>query len=67
MDITDAMLLAAVRKAVEAGLLPRRACRENTQENRELMRLVVQAALNALPADSSPTVHVADAATLGRR
>lgn len=67
MDITDAMLLAAVRKAVEAGLLPRRACRENAQENRELMRLVVQAALNALPADAQQAVHAADTATLGPR
>lgn len=48
MDITDTMLQAAVRKAVEAGLLPRRACREDAKESRELMRLVVQAALGAL-------------------
>lgn len=49
MNITDEMLQAAVGKAIEAGLLPRNACRENAIESREIMRLIVQAALSAEP------------------
>ncbi|MGE5648980.1 hypothetical protein [Noviherbaspirillum sp. UKPF54] len=49
MNITDEMLQAAVGKAIEAGLLPRNACRDNAVESKELMRLIVQAALSAEP------------------
>lgn len=38
------MLEAAIKKAVEAGLLPRRACREDSSFDRDLIRLVLQAA-----------------------
>lgn len=55
MDITDEMLQAAVRKAIEAGLLPRNACRENANENKEMMRLIVQAALSAEPQNAFRT------------
>ncbi len=51
MDITDEMLRAAVRKAVEAGLLPRNACRDEANESKEIMRLIVQAALSVGPQD----------------
>jgi hypothetical protein len=44
------MLDAAVKKAVEAGLLPRHAYREDTSGYQELIRYVVQAALEAAPA-----------------
>gem|GEM_PF-2136940 len=45
--ITDKMLDAAVRKAVEAGLLPRHACREDASGYQELIRYVLQAAMDA--------------------
>ncbi len=48
MNVTDDMLQAAIRKAIEAGLLPRRSCREEADVNRELIRLVVMAALRPL-------------------
>lgn len=54
--VTDEMLDAAVKKAVEAGLLPRHACREDSQGYQELIRYVVQAALEA-----------SDTSTLGAR
>jgi hypothetical protein len=47
MNITDEMVQAAIRKAIEAGLLPRNACREDAEIYKELVRLVVQAALGA--------------------
>jgi hypothetical protein len=47
--VTEEMLDAALRKAVEAGLLPRNACREERQEYQELVRFVLQAALEAAP------------------
>jgi hypothetical protein len=50
--VTDEMLGAAVRKAVEAGLLPRHACREGNSDYQELIRYVVEAALEAAPSAS---------------
>lgn len=47
--VTDEMLDAAVKKAVEGGLLPRHVCREDASGYRELIRYVVQAALDAAP------------------
>lgn len=47
MKITMQMLDAAIRKAVEAGLLPRDALREESCGDRELIRHVVEAALDA--------------------
>jgi hypothetical protein len=47
--VTEEMLDAALKKAVEAGLLPRNACREDRQEYQELVRYVVQAALDVAP------------------
>ncbi|HJV80435.1 hypothetical protein [Noviherbaspirillum sp.] len=45
MNITDDMLTAAITKAVEAGLLPRRSLREDIAEARLLMRDILKAAL----------------------
>lgn len=45
--VTEEMLEAAVRKAVEAGLLPRHACRDDAYGYQELIRFVLQAALDA--------------------
>ena len=47
--ITDEMLDAAVKKAVEAGLLPRHAGRQDNQGYQELIRYVLEAALEAAP------------------
>lgn len=46
MDITDQMLKLAVVKSVEAGLLPRRALREEFEDAQNLMRMILQSALN---------------------
>lgn len=49
MNITNEMLQAAMKKAVEAGLLPRNAYRENMQANQELIRFILEAALDVAP------------------
>jgi hypothetical protein len=53
MDVTYEMLQAAMRKAAEAGLLPRHARSEDARINQELVRAVVQAALDASPGRSA--------------
>lgn len=50
MHITNEMLQVAMKKAMEAGLLPRNACDENLYVNRELIRLILKAALYVAPA-----------------
>ena len=45
MKITREMLDVAVRKAVEAGLLPRHARGEDAATHEELIRFILQAAL----------------------
>lgn len=60
VTITDEMLDAAVKKAVEAGLLPRDACRADTLGYQELIRYVVTAALEVAPA-STPACLLAAA------
>lgn len=50
MNITNEMLQAAMKKAVEAGLLPRNAYRENMSANQEVIRFILKAALEAAPA-----------------
>lgn len=47
--ITDEMLDAAMKKAVEAGLLPRHARGDDAQAYQELIRYVLQAALEKAP------------------
>jgi len=47
VEVNDEMLNVAIRKAVEAGLLPRDACRDNRLGYRELVRAVLQSALDA--------------------
>ncbi len=53
MKITDEMLMAAVVKAVEAGLLSRRSLREELAEARQLMREILTAALVSSPLTTS--------------
>lgn len=55
MDITDEMLNAAVRKAIEAGLLPRNAHRDDATGSKELMRTIVVAAMTATSQDAFHT------------
>lgn len=45
MNLSDEMLETAMKKAVEAGLLPRHASSEDRYMHRELMRFILQAAL----------------------
>lgn len=52
MKLTKEMLDAGVKKAIEAGLLPRHAGSAEMAVNQDLIRLVVQAALDAVPARS---------------
>ena len=42
MDITDEMLKVAITKSVEAGLLPRRALKEDFHDAKEIMRTILQ-------------------------
>lgn len=51
MQITDAMLEAALGKAVEAGLLSRRSVQVDALSNREVIRTILQAALAAASSD----------------
>jgi hypothetical protein len=48
VNVTEEMLDAAIRKAVEAGLLPRHARHEDLSGNQELIRYILQAALDTL-------------------
>lgn len=49
MEITDEMLSGAIRKAVETGLLPRSALKEPSPEEKEQLKLVLKAAMDAVP------------------
>ena len=49
MEITQEMLDAAVKKAVEAGILPRRSCPEDIETNSEIMLQILEAAFEHLP------------------
>lgn len=57
MDLTEEMLDTAVQKAIEAGLLPRHACREDRHGQRELIRFVLQAALDSSSSLQSMKLH----------
>jgi len=49
MKVTAQMIDAAMKKATEAGLLPRHAPQEDMLINQELIRAVLQSALEAAP------------------
>lgn len=49
MEITQEMVDAAVRKAIEAGILPRRSCPEDIETNVEIMLQILEAAFEHLP------------------
>lgn len=57
MKITREMLDVAVRKAVEAGLLPRHARGEDAATHEELIRFVLQAALEAVEPEPALAEH----------
>jgi hypothetical protein len=46
VELTDAMLAAAVRKAIEVGLLPKAGFIDVIEENWRKVRDIVQAALD---------------------
>ncbi|MBN3777001.1 hypothetical protein G3O06_05380 [Burkholderia sp. Ac-20345] len=46
-DVTEAMFAAALKKAVEVGLLPKQADAETYLKNCEAVKAVLQAALAA--------------------
>ncbi|TFW05798.1 hypothetical protein E4K72_10915 [Oxalobacteraceae bacterium OM1] len=47
MKITPAMLEAALLKAVEAGLIPRRSTAQEQLQNRQVIRSILEAAVAA--------------------
>ncbi|MEC4719160.1 hypothetical protein RY831_08370 [Noviherbaspirillum sp. CPCC 100848] len=49
MEITQEMVDAAVKKAIEAGILPRRSCPEDIETNVEIMLQILEAAFEHLP------------------
>lgn len=57
MDLTEKMLDTAVRKAIEAGLLPRHSCPEDRHGQRELIRFILQAALDTPASLPSMKLH----------
>lgn len=71
MEVTIEMLQAAMRKATEAGLLPRNSSAADRANSMEIMRTILQAALDALPAPAalpaSRPFPFEDASVRGRR
>lgn len=57
MNITDQMLKRAILKSVEAGLLPRRALREEFDDAQEMMRAILQSALGSLSMPEENDAH----------
>ncbi|MGH8807733.1 MAG: hypothetical protein ACREX0_07640 [Noviherbaspirillum sp.] len=58
MNVTTEMLQAATKKAIEAGLLPRHARADELVVNQELLRLVLQAALNTVSDEADRRLRV---------
>jgi hypothetical protein len=46
MEVTSAMICAAIRKATEAGLLPRNCSKVELKDSMEIMHIILQAALD---------------------
>ena len=63
MKVTPQMIDAAMKKATEAGLLPRHACGEDMLINQELIRIVLQSALEAAPATALVVGQTSTSAT----
>jgi hypothetical protein len=53
MAVTDAMVDAAMRKAIEAGLFPWRGSPEDMAIGREIMRSILQAASEVAEQESA--------------
>lgn len=49
MQITEAMLQAALQKTIDAGLISRRSSPDDDVINREILTAILQAALEAAP------------------
>lgn len=65
MKVTTEMIDAAMKKATEAGLLPRHARREDVCINRELIRMVLTAALEGERKQAKAKAEPPDAALGG--
>lgn len=53
MQITENMIEAAILKAVEAGLLPRRGTKHDRASNHHIVYAIIDAALQASVCDAS--------------
>jgi hypothetical protein len=56
MEITEEMLNAAMKKAIEAGLVPRRSTTGDMATYRDVLYRIVQAALAATQSDSDVNI-----------
>jgi hypothetical protein len=63
MKVTEAMLDAALRKATEAGLLPRHCSSYEMQVNREVMFGILSAAMREATIDFIEDTRVGTCAT----
>lgn len=50
MNLTNEVLEIAIAKSIEAGLLPRRASKEDLPQTQDMMRLILQPVVEALSA-----------------
>jgi hypothetical protein len=56
MDISERMLNAALQKATDAGLFPRRCNAYEQAANREIIRSILRAAMDEASSESRPAV-----------
>lgn len=62
MDITDDILKVAITKSVEAGLLPRRALKEDFQDAKDMMRAILQCVFEKAESDQITSICIDTAA-----
>lgn len=63
MKVTTQMIDAAMKKATEAGLLPRHARQEDILINQELIRIVLQSAMEVAPVTALAVGQTSTSAT----
>lgn len=63
MKVTTQMIDAAMKKATEAGLLPRHARQEDVLINQELIRIVLQSAMEVAPVTALAVGQTSTSAT----
>lgn len=54
MQVTDEMIRQAMKKAIEAGLLPRDALTSDTMGSQDLIREILQGALDVAAHEPAP-------------